>query len=485
MREARTFPYFRPMNEENKKILTFLMAGGIVLIILVALSSGAYQGGDTFQHFMIAKWSFVHPSLLFDHWGKPFFTTVIAPFAQLGYAAVTIENTVLGLVSAWYTYLIARHLGHRLAWPAALMMICAPIYFVHLNSAMTEILFSTIIVVSTYWIMKERWIAGAILLSFLPFVRTEGFVLIPFISIWFLMKRRWFAFVLLGTGTVLYSIVGSMLFYNDILWVFHQNPYKVTVDFYGSGNWHHFISTNYVTWGVPMFIALCCGTFWIFRTLKRHTGSLEENIKKEWWLVFVPSFVFLLFHSLAWWLGKLASVGEIRVLAALMPLYAVTANRGINWMNERFLDNKAKRNRFISFYSIAVLLMPFLFFPMPMRRMRGQAVMHEVTTWLTANRSDYGRVWYSDPQIAFDTNSDPFIQGDIRPYFPNDSTPSQRLKSNDIYIWDAHFAANEGRTPIESFNDTTFFKLEKVFLPEKPFETFDHNNYEVKVYRRR
>jgi len=64
MREARTFPYFRPMNEENKKILTFLMAGGIVLIILVALSSGAYQGGDTFQHFMIAKWSFVHPSLL-------------------------------------------------------------------------------------------------------------------------------------------------------------------------------------------------------------------------------------------------------------------------------------------------------------------------------------------------------------------------------------------------------------------------------------
>jgi hypothetical protein len=471
--------------EENKKILTFLLAGGVVLILLVALSSGAYQGGDTFQHFMIAKWAFNHPFLFLDHWGKPFFTAVIAPFAQWGYTAVKIENTILGLISAWYTYLIARHLNHRLAWPAALMMICAPIYFVHLNSAMTEILFSTVIVVSTYWIMTERWYAGALLLSFLPFVRTEGFVLIPFISLWFLMRRQWIPFILLGFGTVVYSVLGYLFYFHDILWVFHKNPYEVNVDFYGSGNWHHFISTNYVTWGVPTFIALCAGTFWLLRTLKRHSGKLEISIKKEFWLVFLPAFIFLLFHSLAWWLGKLASVGEIRVLAALMPLYAVTANRGLNWMNERFLQDIKKRNRFISFYCIAILIMPFLFFPLPMRRMRGQAVMHDVTTWLTEHRAEFNRVWYSDPQIAFDTDSDPFVQGPIRPYFPNDSTPGQRLVSKDIYIWDAHFAANEGRTPIESFEDTTSFTLIKVFSPEKPFETFDHNNYEVKVYLRK
>lgn len=471
--------------DDNRRIFYFLTAAGVLVTLLVILSSGAYQGGDTYQHFMIAKWAFKHPYLFLDHWGKPFFTALFAPASQLGYTAAKVLNTFLGFTAGWYTFLVAKHLRHKLAWPAALMMLCAPIYFVHLNSVMTEILFSTVIVVSTYWIMTQRWIAGAILLSFLPFVRTEGFVLIPFISLWFLLHRKWLPFVLLGLGTIVYSVLGYLFYFHDILWVFHKNPYEVNVDFYGSGNWHHFISTNYVTWGVPMFIALCSGYYWLIRTWRRHVHHLEAEIKKELWLVVLPATVFLLFHSLAWWLGKLASVGEIRVLASVMPLYAIIANRGLNWMNERFVHDAKKSLRFQTFFYILILVMPFLFFPLPMRRMRGQAVMHDVSHWLKENPQQ-GRIWYYDPQIAFEADADPFEPGKIRPYFPKkDSLPSQRLLPGDILIWDTHFAANEGRTPIEQLQDTSSFQMIKRIEPETPFLTFDLNPYEVCIFRRK
>lgn len=471
--------------EDNKRVFFFLSAAAVIITLLIILSTGAYQGGDTFQHYMIAKWAFQHPYLFLDHWGKPFFTALFAPASQLGYTAAKIQNTFLGFAAAWYAYLTAKELGHRLAWPVTLMVICAPIYFIHLNSAMTEILFSTVIIVSTYWIIKERWYQGAILLSFLPFVRTEGFVLIPFISLWFLYHKKWIPFLLLGFGTVVYSILGYLFYFHDLLWVFHKNPYEVNVDFYGSGNWHHFISTNYVTWGVPMFIALCAGYYWIFRAWSRHTGRLDKALSTELSLIVTPALIFLLFHSMAWWLGKLASVGEIRVLASLMPLYAITANRGLMWMNEKFKNDWKKSLRFMTFFCVAVLIMPFLFFPLPMRRMRGQEVMHRVSEWLE-NTPRNGRVWYFDPQIAFEAEADPFIQGNIRPYFPKkDSVASQRLQPNDLIIWDAHFAANEGRTPLSQLTDTAQFEMLQLFKPTKPFETFDSVNYEVKVFIRK
>jgi hypothetical protein len=470
---------------DNKKIFTFLIAAFVVVSLLVILSTGAHQGGDTYQHFMIAKWAFKHPYLFLDHWGKPFFTALFAPASQLGYTAAKLLNTVLGFTAAWYTFLLAKHLRHRLAWPAAFMLLCAPIYFVHLNSAMTEILFSTIIIVSTYYIATERWYMGALILSFLPFVRTEGFVLIPFISLWFLMHKKWMPFIALGFGTVVYSILGGLFYFHDFMWVFNKNPYEVELDFYGSGNWHHFISTNYVTWGVPTFIALCAGTYWLARTARRHFSTLEIEIKKELFIVVLPAVVFLLFHSLAWWLGKLSSVGEIRVLASVMPLYAIIASRGFNWMVERFSDDKKKSIRFQTFYCVLILLMPFLFFPLPMKRMKGQAVMHDISEWLEEYPYQ-GRVWYFDPQIAFEADADPFEPTIIRPYFfKKDSLPSQRLQSGDILIWDAHFGPNEGRTPLSQLSDTSQFQMLKLFKPEKPFETFDSVNYEVKVFLRK
>jgi len=473
-------------DEESKRVGTFLLAGAVIMSVLVVLSTGDYQGGDTYQHFMIAKWAFQHPYLFLDHWGKPFFTAAVAPAAQIGYWAVKLQNVLFGFISAWHAFKIARHLGHKLAWPAAFMTLCAPIFFVHLNSAMTEILFSTVITVSIYWIMKERWWSGAILLSFLPFVRTEGFVLIPFISLWFLLNKKWLPFIMLGFGTVVYSVLGYFFYFHDIMWVFHRNPYEVNVDFYGSGNWHHFISTNYVTWGVPMFISLCAGFYWILRAWKRHTGRLEIGLRKELWLVVLPSIVFLLFHGLAWWLGKLASVGEIRVLASLMPLYAVMACRGFNWLNKLF-EEKSKRHsmRFITLYSVLILVMPFLFFPLPMPRRKSQIVMNEVHKWLEERNPINGRVWYFDPQIAFQGNHDPFIQGNVRPYFENDSLPAQRMRSGDLMIWDAHFADNEGRTSSDLLSDTTQFSLLRVFKPERPFNTFDGNDYVVKIFQRK
>lgn len=474
------------LSEENKRVRTFLLAAMGLLALLVVLSRGDYQGGDTYQHFMISKWAFQHPYLFLDHWGKPFFTALMAPAAQVGYWAVKLQNLLFGFISAWYAFKIAQHLNFKWRWPAALMTICAPIFFVHLNSAMTEVLFSTVITVSVYWIMKEKWWKGALLLSFLPFVRTEGFVLIPFISLWFLWNKKWLPFLALGFGTIVYSVLGYFFYFHDLLWVFTRNPYAVNVDFYGSGNWHHFISTNYVTWGVPMFIMLCVG---VYQLVKRGASSSVRRLelyRQEVVLVFLPSMIFLLFHGLAWWLGKLASVGEIRVLASLMPLYAVLATRGMNEVNTLLLQSgKRYAHRFLPIYSVIILVMPFLFFPLPMPRRNSQVVMHEVSEWLEKHDGRFNRIWYFDPQIAFEGDHDPFVQGNVRPYFPNDSIPSQRLLTGDLMVWDAHFGDNEGRTPLALLTSDSSMVRVETFQPLKPFKTFDGNDYQVILFQKR
>jgi hypothetical protein len=117
-----------------------------------------------------------------------------------------------------------------------------------------------------------------------------------------------------------------------------------------------------------------------------------------------------------------------------------------------------------------------------MKRMKGQAVMHDISEWLEEYPYQ-GRVWYFDPQIAFEADADPFEPTIIRPYFfKKDSLPAQRLQRGDILIWDAHFGPNEGRTPLSQLSDTSQFHMLKLFKPEKPFETFDSVNYEVKVF---
>src|SRR5262245_38089239 len=77
-----------------------LISGVCVLVLLIAYavfalaSSGVYFDDDL-QHFLISHYSWRHPHLLLDLWGRPAFTILYAPASALGFTAARLFSALL------------------------------------------------------------------------------------------------------------------------------------------------------------------------------------------------------------------------------------------------------------------------------------------------------------------------------------------------------------------------------------------------------
>ena len=92
----------------------------------------------------------MYPEFFLDPWAKPLFTILMAPIAQLGMMGVRVFNIVLGLTTAFFTYLTARKLGYKFPLLAIFLLVFAPLYAVLMISGMTEILFSFVLILGIY-----------------------------------------------------------------------------------------------------------------------------------------------------------------------------------------------------------------------------------------------------------------------------------------------------------------------------------------------
>jgi Gpi18-like mannosyltransferase len=465
------------LNKESYWAIAITSVVAIVLIILVYFSSGSYQGGDTYQHFLIAKYSFVHPTLLLHHWGKPFFTLLYALPAMAGYAAAKLFTCLIGIAGAYISYLVARTLQQSAPIVVLFMVLFAPMYFIHLNSVMTEVLFSTWLILGIYLLLKHKWMAAALLLSLLPFIRTEGFVLIPFISIWMMMHKKWKPFFLLASGTVVYSLIGWVFHYHDVLWIFHQNPYAVQSP-YGSGHWLHFVYSNKVIWGLPLFIAMCVGLLclcWSCLVVRKEAFAKQYLI-----LIVIPFFVFLIFHSAAWALGALASNGETRVMVCTMPLAALIAGYAFSRI-EYLIKNKVISNAILGLFVAVVVITPFQFFKMPLEKSERQQLITEACVFVE-QQGIKTTVHFVDPQIPVELDADPFSPAQAVQWFADKQQPQNGMKHGDIVIWDAQFCAHEAGTSYSAFGENENYKLLKLLEPQNPIYIYGSEKYFVAIF---
>ena len=198
------------MNYKSSKNLHWflLIMVFILLIVLSFLSEGFYGGADNINHYFISRYSFRYPHLFLDTWGRPVFTIMSSPFSQFGFMGLKLFNVLLGCLSAFLAFLTARKIGIRQSWLAILFVIFTPMYFLMTLTGLTEIQFGFILILSVYLFFDEKYLASAIIISFLPLSRSEGIVLLPFLFIALLMKRKYYAVPFLATGFLLFSIVG-------------------------------------------------------------------------------------------------------------------------------------------------------------------------------------------------------------------------------------------------------------------------------------
>lgn len=353
------FKWGRNSNAAIVSVFLILLVNGMVAYFAQVPAGGQ----DSWNHYLYARWAPFHPNLLLDQWGKPFFTLMALPFARFGINGVLLMNHLCIVGTAWITYLSARRMGFKNPWMVIFLFAWQPIVLANVHSALTEPSNAFILIIICYLFASVRWVSATIVASFLPLVRSEGFVLLAAVLLMLALRNRWkimpFAFI----GSLLYAIVGALIdgHWN---WIVTKNPYiqqEIGVGFdAGHGNfWYYALNQKHIAGmivGMMVLLSMILLGIYVFKRIQKKTPSNANQMALWlWWPLF--SFFFLA-HSILWWKGAMGSHGLLRVFVVVSPIMALLAHQVLDTLMRleiRWL------NRLVKYF--VVLGMFFLAFP--------------------------------------------------------------------------------------------------------------------------
>ena len=325
----------------DRRARWLLLALLTVSVIFAFITRGTYDSGDSIKHYLFARYAFQHPLNFLDTWAKPLLTLLAAGPAQGGWLGMKLFQCGVVAASGWCAYVVARAL--RLPAPEFAILFCyaAPDYFLIQFSGLTEPLFGLILVGAVALAISQRPGWSAALVSWLPFVRSEGFILIGIWVVYLAWRRQWRALPLLLLGYAVYSAVGAVVL-GEPGWVFGRNPYA-TVSVYGHGNWDHFVRNipNLLGWVLTALFVL--GGVRMLRDCTRAERRREPLFSAELLLIYGSITVFVAAHTIFWALGLFNSFGLARVLCVTTPLAAVVALNGLALLTELRRSERARR----------------------------------------------------------------------------------------------------------------------------------------------
>lgn len=324
-----TKPKFRV--EWNRNSSAAAMAMLLVALVNAYLSvnvSVPSGGQDSWNHYLYARWAWQHPTLLLDQWGKPFFTTLAMPFAQLGIGAVLFLNHLCVLATAWLSYLTARKMGFKNPWMVIFLFAWQPIVLSNVHSVLTEPSNALVLVWICYLFVGNRRKTATIMASFLPIVRSEGFVLLGAILLFLALRNRWKYMPLSVVGVLLYGVVGALIS-GKWNWLFTENPYvrqEIAGGFdAGHGSFWHYAMHQKEIMGIIVatlcLISLVLVALYVVKRLNRKTPANNSQIAL--WLWWPLLGFFFLAHSVLWWKGAMGSHGLLRVFMTVSPVMAL------------------------------------------------------------------------------------------------------------------------------------------------------------------
>lgn len=404
-----------------------------------------FDSGDSLMHFEFAHWAWQHPVKLLDHWGKPVFTLLAAPFARFGFGGIQLMQCLLIWLIAWALWRSGKRLGLKWPWMASLLALCSPMLFLMQFSGLTEPMFGAFLAVGVMLALDKKPLASAILLSFLPFVRTEGFLLLPAFALWFAMQKDWRSTLLLGLGTLLYMLVGGMVF-RDLLWIWTKNPYAGLGN-YGSGSWLHFFEKFVYVVGIPGYGLMGLG---LIATLVASPGKSWPQKGKWLLLVMAPFGIYFGAHVVFWATGTGHSMGLHRVLVAVVPMAALLGASGLEMLLGRMPARMGwLRNTLLGLICGYLLIFPFTANPASFHARDfqlgpDQVLLEKAHAFVLEHGLQDRKLYAAHPGVAFHLGRDPF-----------DSTQVSQIEElqkgkppiGSLLLWDNWFAKLEGGVP--------------------------------------
>ncbi|MEI6409125.1 MAG: hypothetical protein WCR52_07070 [Bacteroidota bacterium] len=423
---------------------------------------GTGDAGDSVFHYLYAKYAPLHPDLYFDHWAKPVFVLLSSPFAQFGFMGMKVFNALVSLGTIYMTWRTADQLYGRPTLPAALMLMCAPLFFILTFSGLTEPLFALFVISGVHLAARKQFLSAGLLISFLPFVRSEGLLFMGVFGLYFLFLKQLRYLPTLLVGHLAYSIAGYFVFH-DLLWVFNKIPYARMGSIYGKGDFTHFIPQLFYAVGFTVYGLFIIGLMTTCWKLLKGRLNPERSM-----LVLGGFSCFFAFHSLAWHLGIFNSMGLTRVFVGVMPLMALLALDGYQSLGA-LVENRGKLNVVVpALLTALIVVLQFTGSPSAvhlkdLRLNKDQLTANRVADFI--RHSEYGgrRVAHAHPYLSMALGIDHFDSAQFMDLKPD---VFEQLKFGEVVIWDSWFAVVEQNITLEMLEKRV--DLQKVFEASEP-----------------
>lgn len=450
------------MNRQKGEIYAMIIAGIFLAIFVVIsfLKDGTGDAGDSIEHYLISRFAIIHPELFLHHWGKPVFTLLSSPFSQFGFVGIKIFNSGVAALSGFFVYKTASRLRLPFSLLAFFFLFCAPVYFKYIFSGMTEHLLGLALVFAIYLAVNKQLIPSLIIVSFMPFMRSEGLIFIVVFTFYLLVIKKYRFVPLLLTGHIIYGIIG-FFHYHDFLWVIRRIPYLTLDSWYGSGNLTDFVTKLYYVIGLPLYIMLVIGLLWIFYSfLSKKVRSTSAFYREELLLVYGSFIAFFVAHSLFWALGIFNSMGLGRVLNSVIPLTALIGMRGLGWIGS---SRYPVLNRSLAAAAVLFIIV-FNFIENPaslkwhrdLERSTDQKLIDAVVPDYRDPDSKTCYL-YSHPHISLQLGIDPFDSTRRRKIFAIHQ--QEEIPRPALIIWDSWFSPVEEGFTLEMLGSYDFLKL--------------------------
>jgi hypothetical protein len=438
----------------------------IALLIICFLFDGTGGGGDSVYHFQYAKFAAQHPENFFNHWAKPLYTIFAFPFAQFGFVGIKVFNVLMGLVSAFFSYKILQHFKTANAQFIAIVLFSITLFVNVTVSGLTEPFSAALLMVSIYFLVKDKTILGLFIISFLPFIRSEGLIILGVVFIYLIVtkKLKWSPWLI--SGHLVMSVIGSF-YYHDLLWVFNKIPYAHVSSVYGIGTWTHFIVQLYFQIGLIEYVLFIIGCIAMVITLIKLKGKMPF-VNEKLWLVYGCFFAFFIAHTSFWALGIFNSMGLSRVFVSVMPLMAIIALDGLNFIKNYivFINNKlAIGVKYILI--ILIIVFPFLKTPAAYKIPddfeldASQVLIKNIVVPYLNTFKPNKTIVIADISIPLFYNLDPFDKSKVKMIY--DVEDFNSMDSNTLLVWDTWLSVMEFGLTLEKLNQCNNLKMDTIF----------------------
>jgi hypothetical protein len=449
--------------KQNEIFILLLFYTITAIVILFSFDGTGENGsGDSVLHYLFSKYSLNNLALFLDHWAKPVFVLLSFPFAQFGFIGIKLFNVIITFFTLLYTYKAAVSLNLKHPILAPLILLFTPLFFVLTFSGLTEPLFALFTILSTYLFTKKKYFWGILILSFLPFVRSEGLIIIGVFAFYLLIKKQWKWTPLFSLGHIVYSIIGYF-YYHDILWVFNKIPYAKLNSTYGSGEITHFVHQLFYVIGAPIYILLVLGLFFLIYSFLFGQNKLTFSISNT--LILGGFLSFFVAHSLFWYLGIFNSMGLKRVLISVAPFIAIICLVGFNSSINLIKENKLKI--IVQFILILVtILFPFsgnkaaINWKHDFSLSDSQLLANECILYINSIKDKKSTYAFSDPYLS-EILSVNYFDKTIRK--PLSFEYLNQTQETDIIIWDNWFSFVENGITKEKIMGNDKLTLLKTF----------------------